>query len=183
MSGVAFDVNGAEGAGRAKGLAFSASDATLGVDRRNLGRGIVAGDGMNHRYCSGGTISRAGSATYAVGKDDAIVFEPHGVAPLYGGFLRRGDGADGSGRTHLRTARAFRATITALVGALGLHQPRGVGRGTKHAVGAYGHTQLAGRATAREMSLPDSAWREDRDRAHGHFLSTRTARPPSTLAL
>ncbi len=96
-------------------------------------------------------MTRAVAAFHIVSQGYAVFPYPYSMTNLYGGFVGGSDLYYRTGRTHLRTARAFRTAISILIGCLRFHKSLKIGRGTEHIVGTRLYAQLAGRAMVGEV--------------------------------
>ena len=79
-------------------------------------------------------VTRAVATFHALRIDNAVFWNPYGMANLNGGFLRQIDGSDSAGGANLRATIAFRAAITAFVAHLGLHKAVETCRWAQYAV-------------------------------------------------
>ena len=147
---VTFYIDSAERTCRTQVFASTATDTAFRIDNRDhyglVLFAVFATSSMavtaverNHLYSSDRTMSSTIPAIYSIGKRDAVLFHPHGVAYLYARFFGNGDGAYGPCRAHLRTLGTFGTAVAALVGHFRLHQFRQVGRGAQYLVGTYGN--------------------------------------------
>ena len=145
MPFVPLDVDGTERTCRTKILACSTADATLGVDRRNLGRSLFFRFGDNHLNSSCRTMTGTVSAFYTVCIHHTILIYEHGMTNLYGRFFSHRQGAYGTVRTNLGTSYTFRTAIPAFVRHFRLHPRFYRRRRTQDIIGTSRYTQLTGR--------------------------------------
>ena len=122
---VTFYIDSAERTCRTQVFASTATDTAFRIDNRDhygLVLFAVTAVERNHLYSSDRTMSSTIPAIYSVGKRDAVLFHPYGVAYLYARFFGNGDGAYGSWRAYLRTLGTFGTAISAFVRHFGLHE-------------------------------------------------------------
>ena len=165
-----FDVNRAERAARTKILACSAADAALLVHGGDKRRIRVIRILMHHVNGSRGTVACAVAAIHAVGIDDAVVGDPHGMADLRRRLLGRRDRTDSPRGTHFGTLRTFGPAVAALVRHFGLHQGHQLAGGAQHLIGARHHTQLTPGTVRRQVAGRQRSRRRDRHSAVRDFL-------------
>ena len=70
---------------------------------------------FHHLDGTGGAVAGTIAATDTIGEHDAVVFHPHGMTYMDGGFLFFGDGLDGTCGTDLAAACAFGTAVADLV--------------------------------------------------------------------
>ena len=121
MCYIPFHVNGTERAGRAEVFAGTASDAFVFIDGGHL-HGAVRSFVVNHLDGSGGAVSGAVAARYAVGQDHAVFLHPNGMAEMDACFFLSRNGLDGTCRANMAAHRAFGTAIAALERHGGLHE-------------------------------------------------------------
>ena len=103
---VTFYIDRAERTCRTQVFASTATDTAFRIDDRDhyglVLFAVFATSSMavtaverNHLYSSDRTMSSTIPAIYSIGKRDAVLFHPHGVAYLYARFFGNGDGAYG----------------------------------------------------------------------------------------
>ena len=187
MGFVTFYIDSAERTCRTQVFASTATDTAFRIDNRDhyglvlfavftTSSMAVTAVERNHLYSSDRTMSSTIPAIYSVGKRDAVLFHPYGVAYLYARFFGNGDGAYGSCRAHLRTLGTFGTAISAFVRHFGLHESHQITRWPQadmhnwHAVQCW--------AMFDALSEPGGVMGVIR---LGIFLSSMTARPPSTF--
>ena len=85
---------------------------------------------------------------HIIGEYQTVLFYPHSVAYLNGTLLVMADGTNSPGGAYMAATVAFRSAESTLETHFGLHESEQVAAGTKHIVGALGHTQLASRTVS-----------------------------------
>ena len=121
------------------------------------------------------------AAFHTIGQRHAVLPYPYGMTYLRGGFIRYGYRAYRSGWAYFAAFRTLRSAVTTLITHFRLHQPRQISGRAKHLVGAGRHTELAGSTMLCEMPCAQCSRRDNRVLRSGIFLSSMTARPPSTF--
>ena len=149
---VAFDIDGAERSCRTEVLTLAATYTPLAVHSRHLYLSSVGSGIVHHLYSPRWAMPCTCATAVTVADRDAVVGYPYRVSDMYSSLLLTRDGPDGICRTDLRAVGALRATVSALEGHLGLHQPQQVGRWSQHIVPAGADAQLTRRTMRRKMS-------------------------------
>lgn len=151
---VTFYIDRAERTCRTQVFASTATDTAFRIDDRDhyglVLFAVFATSSMavtaverNHLYSSDRTMSSTIPAIYSIGKRDAVLFHPHGVAYLYARFFGNGDGAYGPCRAHLRALGTFGTAISAFVRHFGLHESHQITRWPQDLIGTSRYAQLA----------------------------------------
>ena len=157
-----FHVNRTERTRRAKVLTSAATDATLGVDNRNLQRFRVALLRRNHLYGSRRAMARTVTALHAVGQGDTVILYPYRMPDLDRRLLRQAYRTDGSCRADLAALRTFRTAIAPFIRHLRLHQLHQIAGRAQHLIRADRHAQLACRAVLQKMARAPCTRRHNR---------------------
>ena len=161
-------IDSAEGTGRTKVLAGTATDTLLlihnGNQQQALTRnllivGIQPASSVlmhtslqgNHLDSSGRTMAGTVATGYAVGNRNTVVFQPYGMTHLRSCALFYGNGLNSTRRTDVAATGTFGSAVTALEAHLGLHKAIQTVAGTQHIVRAAVDTQLTGGAVFRQI--------------------------------
>ena len=165
---VSLHIDSAEGTGRTKVLAGTATDTLLlihnGNQQQALTRnllivGIQPASSVlmhtslqgNHLDSSGRTMAGTVATGYAVGNRNTVVFQPYGMTHLRSCALFYGNGLNSTRRTDVAATGTFGSAVTALEAHLGLHKAVQAVAGTQHIVGAAVDTQLTRGAVFRQV--------------------------------
>ena len=128
-----------QGPAWAEVFTFAASQTTVLVNRRYE----IARCGVCHNfYCIGRADFEAVAAVCAL-RRQTVLLNHHGVTDTYRCLFGRGYLLYCSGRTHLRAACALGSAVAVVETHPGLHECIQLLRRDQHAVGAFGHTELA----------------------------------------
>ena len=142
------DIYRAEGTRGTQVFTGTASYASFSVDRRYLD----SVSRFHHRDGPSWTVACAVATLYSVGKGYAVVFYPYCVSDLNGRLIQSVDRTYSPCGAYVRTFRAFRSAIAALLRRFRLHEVLHVCLGTEHFVGAYRNTKLASSAVLVKIS-------------------------------
>ena len=148
---VAFDVDGAERAGRAEVFAGAAADALFFVYDRDQRRILVGRILSDHYYCPGRAMTGAVPAGYTVRIHDTILIYHDCVACLDRGFFLDGHGRYGIRRADIGTFRAFRPAPASFERHFRLHKGHQRAGRPQDLIRADGYTELTGGTVLAEM--------------------------------
>jgi hypothetical protein len=142
MHHIPFHVNCAKWSSGAEVFASTAADAFVFIHSRHFHRAIWTFV-IYHLDGTSGAVAGTVTARNAIGKYNAILLHPHGMAGMDGGLFLSRDGLNGTRRTDLAASCTFGTAVAALKRHHGLHKVLEVSGGAQNIVRTTRYAKLA----------------------------------------